>query len=175
MYEQVQLGTKGIRDAAFVCYYAKDVNPYIGATVDEGFPVGLEDVKCHQILMVMRWDSKLGFPGGMVEEGEELTDAVVRESLEEIGEEADLSELKLISSVCLHDKDLNVHMYMQEMTTQDLYLIQKYSSQEGKHAKIEGMGTLVMTLTDVAKKNLLTAQCAKGVKEHLEAIYEFLG
>lgn len=54
MYQQVALGTKGVRDAAFVCYYAKNVKPYIGATVNDGFPEGLENTQCHQILMVMR-------------------------------------------------------------------------------------------------------------------------
>lgn len=183
MYQTVPFGTKGRRNASFICYYAKDTTPYQGASVEEGFPEGLDQIKAHKILMQMRWDAKLGFTGGMVEEdelrelmdaNELLMDAAVRESIEEIGYEPSPYHLVPLNSVVLHDKDLNVHLYMCERTEKELYDMQR-NYQEGKHALIEGMGVLVMTLTDVCKKNLLTAQLAKGVREELEAIYEFLG
>lgn len=183
MYQTVPFGTLGSKNAAFICYYAANTRPYKDATVGEGFPDGLDKTVAHKILMQMRWDAKLGFPGGMVdsddfrdlmESGELLADAAIRESIEEIGHEPSPYQLEPLNTVVLHDKNLNVHMFMCQRSEEELYDMQK-NYLEGKHASIEGMGVLVMTLTDVCKQNLMTAQLAKGVREELEAIYDFLG
>lgn len=84
------------------------------------------------VLMVNRWDGKIGFPGGFIDEGETPEQAIVREVLEELNVSIDSSLLEYegikdgkhlfvihVSSEFIKDIFKNIHLaehFQQEIT-----------------------------------------------------------
>lgn len=82
------------------------------------------------LLFINRWDGRIGFPGGRVDEGEELLDALYREVYEEIN--YDIRTLSNIELICSHNikdknKDKTCHLYHIEVNNYELKQIMKNS------------------------------------------------
>ena len=69
------------------------------------------------VLMMMRWDGLIGFPGGSVEDGESLTKAVAREIKEEVNWDIDISKLNPLCSLSLEDRNIHCFYYVVENDT----------------------------------------------------------
>lgn len=81
---------KNKKDTVFLIIYVDQISP-------RKYFKDQTDLKCPAVIMCDRWDGRIGFPGGGVEEGESLTQALKREIKEEIG--INIKENKLIPLV----------------------------------------------------------------------------
>uniref|UniRef100_A0A0B6Y0Y0 U8 snoRNA-decapping enzyme n=1 Tax=Arion vulgaris TaxID=1028688 RepID=A0A0B6Y0Y0_9EUPU len=80
------------------------------------------------VMMQVRFDGVLGFPGGLVDQGETPIDGVNREMHEEIG--LDLSKYSFrdedhIASYVHEAKRLVLHFYMMEVTAEDFVVLEQ--------------------------------------------------
>lgn len=73
---------KGLKDCVFCIIFADNIEPYKHY---KEVSKEVQDSVLPFALMQMRWDGKIGFPGGKVDEGESLIVAVQRELKEELG------------------------------------------------------------------------------------------
>lgn len=111
--KKVEFGTLNKRNGAFIAFHLKS-KLYDGySAVDK--ETQKKDIP--QILLLHRWDSKLGFVGGMVDEGEDLISAAKREAMEEINFDFDLLSHIELKPVCSHQikDDMNVHLFSAEI------------------------------------------------------------
>lgn len=67
------------KEAVFLAIYVEEIAPY------KYFKDQIRNVRCPALIMIDRWDGRMGFPGGTVGEIETLEAALVREIKEEIG------------------------------------------------------------------------------------------
>jgi len=80
------------------------------------------------VMMQMRFDGVLGFPGGLVDEGETPLDGVNREMHEEIGlnlSKYSFREADRVASYFNETKRLVLHFYMMEVTPKDFVELEK--------------------------------------------------
>ncbi len=66
-------------NAVFLAIYVDKISPW------KYFNDDIKHMICPAMIMIDRWDGRMGFPGGTVNEGEDLISALVREVKEEIG------------------------------------------------------------------------------------------
>jgi U8 snoRNA-decapping enzyme len=67
-----------------------------------------------KILMVHRWDGRIGFPGGKVDEGETLVEAAMREVYEEAGFRNKIKD----EVICSYElPNINVHVFVNDLGT----------------------------------------------------------
>lgn len=100
------------------------------------------------VLMQVRWDGFIGFPGGKVDDGESLVDAVIREMYEEISFVGDASNLV---PLCSFSTDIyNIHCFSYEVEFSLLKeIIQK--STTGEHFLSENQGCFALQLAEFEK------------------------
>ena len=67
------------KNAVFLSIYTDEIAPW------KYFNDDIKHTRCPAVIMIDRWDGRMGFPGGTLEEGEPLLDALVREIKEEVG------------------------------------------------------------------------------------------
>lgn len=80
------------KSTVFLAIYSRNISPwkYFKDDIDhEAFP---------GVIMIDRWDGRMGFPGGTVDPGETLIEALAREIKEEIGIKVRKNQLHGISS-----------------------------------------------------------------------------
>ncbi|ADQ53047.1 nudix hydrolase [Aeromonas phage PX29] len=170
---EVESGARGKFDAAFVCFYCEKVQPYINST-DPSFPEDKKSVWAHKILLNVRWDSRFGFPGGMVDEGETLIEAAVRECKEEIGYTVNPDHLLHLCTHKIPESGMHCHLYMCRVPEEELYVMQR-SAMDAEHSRIEAFGNAVAHLTPPTIKQMKHANCARTVKAELVEVFDFLG
>merc|ERR1719422_2975904 len=100
------------------------------------------------VMMQMRFDGVLGFPGGLVDEGEKPLDGVNREMKEEIG--LDLQKYSFKDSDCIlvqlnEKKKLVLHFYLMEVSFEDFVEMERNIINAEEYG-IETMGTLRVPL-----------------------------
>ncbi|MCK9373312.1 MAG: NUDIX hydrolase [Sulfuricurvum sp.] len=102
--QRVPFGTKkpGKKNAVFLAIYVDAISPW------KYFKEDLRHLQCPALIMIDRWDGRMGFPGGTVDEGESLLEALVREIKEEIGITIRPEKVHPIVS---HENRLITHLY----------------------------------------------------------------
>lgn len=88
------------KSAVFLAIYSRKISPW------KYFKDNAKDVVCPGLIMIDRWDGRMGFPGGTVQEDESLLEALVREIKEEIGLRVNTAKVHGIAShewkICTH-------------------------------------------------------------------------
>lgn len=158
-FNSVQFGTLAAKNASFVIFHCEKSKHYDGKFKQDPDVIlfGLQ----------LRWNGTFGFVGGMLEQGETLEEAVIRESLEEVGVVVDVSELIPLCSHAVND-EFNTHAFTCLVTKDELYKIQQAAS-GAQDFKAETCGFNVSHLTPRSKKNIMKYPFAKTVKEQLTA------
>lgn len=90
------------KNAVFLAIYVESISPW------RYFKDDMQHLKCPALIMIDRWDGRMGFPGGTVNEGESLLEALVREIKEEIGITIKPDKVHPIVS---HETRLITHLY----------------------------------------------------------------
>jgi 8-oxo-dGTP pyrophosphatase MutT (NUDIX family) len=71
--------SQGKNNGVFLAIYTKEIAPW------KYFIDDMKQTVCPAVIMIDRWDGRMGFPGGTLEPDEPLLDALVREIKEEVG------------------------------------------------------------------------------------------
>lgn len=165
---QVETGVMATRNAAFVCFHTDNYKHYAGAPAEWGEKALNADVTL--FAAVVRWTGAIGFPGGLVEEGETILECAIRECREEIGFSPSAENL---IPVCSHEINpgFRSHLFSYKVTPEELYDIQR-NSVDAEHARLEGCGVIVYHSTKASRKNILNTPGAKSVREELEVLMD---
>lgn len=118
------LGLRGFRHASHAMLYAPSDEMLFGR-----IPLR------YAVLMQMRFDGTLGFPGGFLDPGEAcLEDGLNRELQEEVGCTVRLTEADyLCSHVCQHPRPIVNHLYARKLTLTELRALEVSAVQARDH------------------------------------------
>ncbi len=139
----------------------------------------LEGREVPVMLMQGRWSGDFGFPGGKVDPGENLKEAMLREVKEETGYESLSDGFELL---CSHQfetkpgKTMNTHLYIKHENIETLKQIASSTLQAEDFIQ-ENLGNIIVPLADYGQKGInkfLKNQLASTVKEEIEVLIEYL-
>lgn len=91
------------KNAVFLAIYTNEISPW------KYFMDEMKHTICPAVIMIDRWDGRMGFPGGTLEEGEPLLDALVREIKEEVG--IRVKPDKVTEVVSFESEKIVTHLY----------------------------------------------------------------
>lgn len=100
------------KNAVFLAIYVEDFAPW------KYFKDQMQDLRCPGVIMLDRWDGRSGFPGGTLESGESLIDALMREVKEEIGINIRPNKVHGIAS---HEWKIVTHLYGLKVTEMEFF------------------------------------------------------
>ncbi len=157
------------KNASFISFYAKDYQPWKD---NESLSDEQRATKVPAILMLNRWDGRVGFAGGNVDAGETLGQAAVRESIEEINyivlEDG-------LDNICSHNfqagkQTLSAHLFAKEVTVEELMFIQQ-GIHNSRDFGDEILGSVIVLVGDFGRgkgfPNFLKSPMASSVREEL--------
>lgn len=158
MYKKIETGLieEGKKQRVFLMPFAKECKVYEHY---EEIEPHLRETLIPLVLMQLRWDGKNGFAGGIVEKGEDLRTALIRESKEEFSmilDEDMLAKTKPLSTYS--DGKCNIHSFVVEVDYETIKLFQK-NSFKSKHFLSEVTGCSLPQIADFK---------GKGIKELLK-------
>jgi len=166
------LSIPGKRDAVFAAIVWTNFLPY-----EDYEDVKLRDQQHNLVLLVNRWDGRIGFPGGKVEEGESHLQALERELLEEVGFDVALNqglEPEALHWLCSHELEkVVVHLYVLHSGMSPRTAL--HSVSRADHALSETCGAFVLHLADYSLPTLKNSNMlASAVREELEALERYM-
>jgi 8-oxo-dGTP pyrophosphatase MutT (NUDIX family) len=94
--------TAGKTDAVFLAIYVEEISPW------KYFKDEIQKVQCPAVIMIDRWDGRMGFPGGTRNKDESIVQALIREIKEEIGITVKPDKIHPIAS---HSSKITTHFY----------------------------------------------------------------
>lgn len=132
----------GKRQMVFGAIYTK-TQPYLHY---KEIPKEKRGIKIPLVLMIMRWDGWIGFPGGNVDPGESLYEALGREMVEEINYKPDKVELfKPMISFSLQDR--NIHAFKHQVYKEEMIEIIRNATY-GEHFLSENQGCFALQIAN---------------------------
>lgn len=151
-------------NAVFLAIYVNEISPW------KYFDDHIKSIKCPAIIMIDRWDGRMGFPGGTVNEGEPLIDALVREVKEEIGITVKPDKVRPIAS---HEWKIATHLYgleVQEAEFLHIYyhMLNNFSRSILLHAYEEGDESHFMSEITGIKIIPIVQHAGKGINLFLK-------
>lgn len=152
------------KNAVFLAIYVNAISPW------KYFNDDIKSMRCPAIIMIDRWDGRMGFPGGTVNEGEDLLDALVREVKEEIGINVKPDKVKHIAS---HEWKIVTHLYGLEVLEAEFlhiyyHILNNFSRSILLHAYEEGDKSHFMSEITGIKIIPLVQHAGKGINLFLE-------
>jgi len=93
------------KNTAFLAIFVREMSPW-------RYFKDQAHIKCPAVIMIDRWDGRMGFPGGTLEEDEGLKEGLKREIKEEIG--LNIKTEKLIPVVS-HEWKITSHLFALEL------------------------------------------------------------
>ncbi len=94
-------------NAVFLAIYTKEISPW------KYFIDNMQHTSCPAVIMIDRWDGRMGFPGGTLEPDEKLLDALVREIKEEVG--IRVKQNKVQGVISQENEKIVTHLYALEV------------------------------------------------------------
>ena len=151
-------------NAVFLAIYVNEISPW------KYFDDHIKSLKCPAIIMIDRWDGRMGFPGGTVNEGESLIDALVREVKEEVGITVKPEKVKPIAT---HEWKIATHLYgleVQEAEFLHIYyhILNNFSRSILLHAYEEGDESHFMSEITGIKIIPIVQHAGKGINLFLQ-------
>lgn len=155
---------KNKKDAVFLAIYSKKISPW------KYFKDNAKDVQCPCVIMVDRWDGRMGFPGGTVAQDETLEDALKREIFEEIG--INIQKDKIFPIVS-HEKKIRTHFYGLEVTEIEFmhiyyHILNNFARSILLHAYDEGDASRFLSETTGIKIVPIVRHFNKGINYFLQ-------
>jgi U8 snoRNA-decapping enzyme len=152
------------KNAVFLAIYVKEISPW------KYFNGDIKNIKCPAIIMIDRWDGRMGFPGGTVDEGEELLDALVREVKEEIGITI---KPEKVTEIAAFEFKISTHLYGLEVLEAEFlhiyyHILNNFSRSILLHAYEEGDESHFMSEITGIKIIPLVQHAGKGINLFLE-------
>lgn len=162
--------------SAFIAVYSK--HPIYEDYLEIAEPLRAQEIPL--VLMLMRWDGYIGFPGSIIDEGETSLDAAVREFKEETGvslTDDEIASLEFQEKVSLSE---NSALYLLNVPYSRLLDIRKVSASFGPGVA-EIAGTMLLQVKDYSTENqvkglpaLRQQLFAHGAKAHFECVVSHL-
>ena len=152
------------KNAVFLAIYVDAISPW------RYFKDDMQHLKCPALIMIDRWDGRMGFPGGTVNEGESLLEALVREIKEEVGITVKPDKVHPIVS---HENRLVTHLYGLKVLEAEFlhiyyHILNNFSRSILLHAYEEGDASHFMSEITGIKIVPLIHHENKGINKFLE-------
>lgn len=155
--------TPGRKDAVFLAIYVEAIAPW------KYFKDQIIDVKCPAVIMIDRWDGRMGFPGGTLNEGESIIEALVREIKEEVGITVKPDKVRPIAS---HEGKIATHFYGLRVTEIEFlhiyyHILNNFARSILLHAYEEGDESHFMSEITGIKIVPLVEHAGKGINHFI--------
>lgn len=151
-------------NAVFLAIYVKEISPW------KYFKEDFRHIRCPALIMIDRWDGRMGFPGGTVEKDEPLLGALLREIKEEVGISVKPDKVHGIAS---HEWKITTHLYGLEVTEAEFlhiyyHILNNFSRSILLHAYEEGDKSHFMSEITGIKIVPVVQHEGKGINKFLE-------
>jgi len=151
-------------NAVFLAIYVREISPW------KYFKDDIKHIQCPALIMIDRWDGRMGFPGGTVEPNEPLLDALVREIKEEVGINVKPDKVKGIAS---HEWKIVTHLYGLEVNELEFlhiyyHILNNFSRSILLHAYEEGDESHFMSEITGIKIVPLIEHEGKGINKFVQ-------
>jgi len=154
----------GKTNAVFLVIYVDEIAPW------KYFKDEIRHITCPAMIMIDRWDGRMGFPGGTVEPGEPLLEALVREIKEEIGINVKPDKVHGIAS---HEWKIITHLYGLKVNEAEFlhiyyHILNNFSRSILLHAYEEGDASHFMSEITGIKIVPVVEHEGKGINKFVE-------
>lgn len=151
------------KNTAFLAMFVREMSPW-------RYFKDQAHIKCPAVIMIDRWDGRMGFPGGTLEEGESLKEGLRREIKEEIGLKIKTEKLMPVVS---HEWKITSHLFALELIEVEFlhiyyHILSNFSRSILLHSHEEADDSHFLSeITGIKIVPILT-QDGKGINKFLE-------